>query len=124
VPAVVLSLIGWSLEGFSFWCFGQAFSLGLDVPAYFLIMMTANFAVSIPITPSGFGPFEVATQELIVALGGVAALATGFAIGTHLALVIWVTLTGLIAMWVMRLTPDEIFYISQESDRAPQPGAT
>jgi uncharacterized protein (TIRG00374 family) len=124
IPAVGLSLIGWCLEGMAFWCFGQAFELGLDVPSYFLIMITANFAVSIPITPSGFGPFEVATQELVVALGAGAALATGFAIGTHLSLVIWVTLTGLVAMWIMRLTPDEIFYLSQERDTAPQAGAS
>jgi uncharacterized protein (TIRG00374 family) len=121
VPAVVLSIGGWLLEAVAYWLFGQAFGLGLDPQDYMLIMMTANFAVSIPITPSGIGPYEVATQELVVALGAERALATGYAIGMHLCFIIWITITGLVAMWLMRLSPEEIFYIAREE---PQPGAT
>jgi uncharacterized protein (TIRG00374 family) len=128
VPAVALSLGGWLLEGVSYWFFGQAFGLNLNFGAYLLIMMTANFAVSIPLTPSGIGPYEVATQELIVLLGAERALATGFAIGIHLCFIFWITLTGLIAMWLTRLSPGEIFYVSQDNelDAEPstQPGAT
>ena len=118
VPAVALSLAGWLLEALAYWSFGHAFGLGLHFSDYLLIMMTANFAVSIPITPSGIGPYEVATQELVVALGAERALATGFAIGMHLCFIIWITLTGLAAMWLMRLSPDEIFYLGREE---PQP---
>jgi len=121
VPAVVLSLGGWLLEAVAYWLFGHAFGLGLHPQDYLLIMMTANFAVSIPITPSGIGPYEVATQELVVALGAERALATGYAIGMHLCFIIWITITGLIAMWLMHLSPEEIFYIAREE---PQPGAT
>jgi uncharacterized protein (TIRG00374 family) len=122
IPAFVLSLAGWFLEAEAYWVFGHAFGLDLPWSGYLLIMMTANFAVSIPVTPSGIGPYEVATQELVVALGGGRALATGYAIGMHLCLIIWVTLTGLIAMWVMKLRPNEIFYIqpSNEPEIAPQ----
>ncbi|MEX0786715.1 MAG: lysylphosphatidylglycerol synthase transmembrane domain-containing protein, partial [Dehalococcoidia bacterium] len=126
VPAALLSMGGWLLEACSYWFFGQAFGLSLHFSEYLLIMMTANFAVSIPITPSGIGPYEVATQELIVQLGAQRALATGFAIGIHLCFIFWVTLTGLVAMWVMKLSPTEIFYLSQrhESETTAQPGAT
>jgi uncharacterized protein (TIRG00374 family) len=127
LPAAGVGLAGWLLEGASYWFFGQAFGLSLDVSAYLLIMMTANFAVSIPVTPSGIGPYEVATQELVVLLGAERALATGFAIGIHLCFIIWVTLTGLLAMWLMRLSPTEIFYLAQEHEAVeaqPQPGAT
>ena len=62
--------------------------------------------VSIPITPSGIGPYELAVQEVLVLLGLSSALAGGYAIGTHLALIIWITLVGLVAMWAMRLSPD------------------
>jgi uncharacterized protein (TIRG00374 family) len=123
VPAVALSLGGWLLEAGSYWLFGHAFGLDLGFADYLLIMMTANFAVSIPITPSGIGPYEVVTQELIVALGAERALATGFAIGIHLCFIIWITLTGLTAMWLMRLTPNEIFYFGQEQEPRPQPEA-
>lgn len=119
-PAMVLSLGGWLLEALSYWCFGQAFGLDLGFGAYLLIMITANFAVAIPITPSGVGPYEVATQELVVILGAERALATGFAIGTHFCFIIWVTLTGLVAMWLMRLQPGEIFYLAQAPETEPQ----
>ena len=113
VPALALSLGGWLLEAQSYWLFGHAFGLDLAWSSYLLIMMTANFAVSIPITPSGIGPYEVATQELVVAMGVNSSLAAGYAIGMHLCLIIWITITGLAAMWLMKLRPNEIFYIQQ-----------
>ncbi len=125
VPAVVLSLAGWLMEAVAYWFFGQAFGLNLDFSAYLLIMMTANFAVSIPITPLGIGPYEVATQALIVELGAESALAGGFAIGIHLSFIIWITLVGLVAMWAMKLSPSEIFYLNPtpDSDSQAQPEA-
>lgn len=126
VPAIALSLIGWLMEAGSYWLFGHAFGLDLTFAEYMLVMMTANFAVSIPITPSGIGPFEVATQELIRQMGVAEASAAGFAIGIHLSFIIWITLTGLIAMWLTRLSPKEIFYLGdeREGEAEPQPGAT
>lgn len=124
VPAIAVSLIGWLLEACAYWMFGNAFGLGLSWSAYLLIMMTANFAVSIPITPSGVGPYEVATQALVVALGAESAAATGFAIGIHLCFIIWITITGVIAMWLTHLSPHEIFYLANEPERAPQPEPT
>jgi uncharacterized protein (TIRG00374 family) len=119
VPAIVLSLIGWLLEACAYGLFGQAFGLDLHPADYLLVMIVANFAVSIPLTPSGIGPYEVATQELLVAMGTSSAVATGYAIGMHLCLIMWITITGLIAMWLTRLSPGEIFYISQHPDGEP-----
>ncbi len=124
-PAIAFSIIGWMCEATSYYFFGEAFGLDLHYAAYLLIMMTANFAVSIPLTPSGIGPYEVATAELVAALGTNDALATGFAIGIHLSFIIWITVTGLAAMWLVRLTPNDIFYLSQQPiDGRPQPEAT
>ena len=130
--AIALSIIGWLLEAVAYWLFGEAFGLNLNFGAYLLIMMAGNFAVSIPLTPSGIGPYEVATQELIVVLGVGRALAAGFAIAIHLCFIIWITITGLIAMWLMRLSPSELFYLSQPQEPTqpqepaprPQPGTS
>jgi len=125
VPAMVLSMGGWLLEACSYLLFGEAFGLSLDFADYLLVMMAVNFAVSIPITPSGIGPYEVAMQELLVLLGVDAALAGGYAIATHLSFIIWITLVGLVAMWALRLSPGEIFYVRapQEADSSAQPEA-
>jgi glycosyltransferase 2 family protein len=125
VPAMVLSIGGWLLEACSYWIFGEAFGLSLDFADYLLVMIAANFAVSIPITPSGIGPYELAVQEVLVLLGVSSALAGGYAIGVHLSLIVWITLVGLVAMWAMRLSPGEIFYVMppQEPDSSTQPEA-
>jgi uncharacterized protein (TIRG00374 family) len=124
IPVVLLSLGGWALEGCAYWAFGQAFDLGLDFAAYFIIMMTANFAVSIPLTPSGIGPYEVATQEVMYHLGVPRTIATGYAIAIHLCFIIWVTITGLAAMWLMKLSPSEIFYVSGSAEDERPDSAT
>ena len=125
VPAMLFSIGGWLLEACSYWIFGEAFGLNLEFADYLLVMMTANFAVSIPITPSGIGIYELAVQEVLVLLGVDSALAAGYAIGTHLCLIIWITLVGLVAMWAMRLSAADIFYLKtpEEMDSSVQPEA-
>ncbi len=123
VPAIMLSVAGWLVEALSYMLFGEAFGLDLSFADYMLIMIVANFAVSIPITPSGIGPYEVATQELIVLLGAGRALAGGFAIGIHICFIIWITIVGLVSMWLMKLSPSEVFYLSQTVDTDAQPEA-
>ncbi len=49
-------------------------------------------------------------------MGAEATLATGFAIGIHLSFIIWVTVTGLIAMWLTKISFGEIFYLSQRAE--------
>jgi len=58
-------------------------------------------------------------------LGVDSALAAGYAIGTHLCLIIWITLVGLVAMWAMRLRAGDIFYLKtpEEMDSNVQPEA-
>jgi uncharacterized protein (TIRG00374 family) len=116
--AFAYSLPGWLLEAVSYWFFGHAFGLGLDPAAYLILMMTANFATSIPLTPSGIGPYEVAIAEVAVLLGADRALATGYAIGTHLCFIVWIVFTGLVSMWLMKLTPQELFTLSREEPPA------
>ena len=121
VPAMALSIAGWLAEASSYMLFGQAFGLDLSFADYMLIMIVANFAVSIPITPSGIGPYEVATQELAVLLGAGRAVAGGFAIGIHVCLIFWITIVGLVSMWLMKLKPSEVFYLSETVDAEAQP---
>ncbi len=121
VPAIALSIAGWLVEASSYMLFGQAFGLDLSFADYMLIMIVANFAVSIPITPSGIGPYEVATQELAVLLGAGRAVAGGFAIGIHVCLILWITIVGLVSMWLMKLKPSEVFYLGQTEDAEAQP---
>ncbi len=113
---LALSFVAWLLETLMFWLFGQAFGLGLSFSSYLVIMIAANMIVSMPVAPSNIGPYELATAEVVAVLGVSRPLAGGYAIGTHLLNIIWVGFAGLIAMWMLRVSFEDLFYL-----RRPQP---
>jgi uncharacterized protein (TIRG00374 family) len=100
---IALSFPAWLIEALMYWFFGLAFGLHLAFDKFIVIMITANIVVALPLTPWNLGTYEVALQSVIVALGVNGSLAAGYAIGTHLFAIFWITLTGLIAMWLLRL---------------------
>ena len=100
---IAISFPAWLAEALMYWFFGLAFDLNLDFDRSIVIMITANLVVALPITPWNLGTYEVALQSVIVALGVSGALAGGYALGTHIFSIVWITLTGVIAMWLLRL---------------------
>jgi uncharacterized protein (TIRG00374 family) len=117
---LVLSLVGWLLEGLMFWLFGLGFGLHLSFGSYLMIMIAANMVMSIPMAPSNVGPYEVAVAEVVALLGVSRSLAGGYAIATHLLNILWVSFTGLIAMWLLGLRLQDIFYLRSPAE-APTP---
>ena len=115
---LALSIVAWLLEGTMFWLFGLAFGLDLSFGSYLMIMITANMVISIPLAPSNVGPYEVAVAEVVAILGVARPVAGGYAIATHLLNILWVTFTGLIAMWLLHLRPQDIFYL-RTPERTP-----
>jgi hypothetical protein len=111
-----LSLVGWLLEGLMFWLFGLGFGLHLSFGSYLMIMIAANMVMSIPMAPSNVGPYEVAVAEVVAALGVTRSLAGGYAIVTHLLNILWVSFTGLIAMWLLGLRFQDIFYLRTRAE--------
>jgi len=117
---LVLSLVAWLLEGLMFWLFGLAFGLDLSFGSYLVIMIVANMVISLPLAPSNVGPYEVAVAEVVAVLGVTRSVAGGYAIATHLLNILWVTLTGVIAMWMLGLHFQDIFYL-RTGGEAPRP---
>jgi uncharacterized protein (TIRG00374 family) len=117
---LALSFVGWLLEGLMFWLFGLAFGLDLSFGSYLMIMIAANMVISIPMSPSNVGPYEVAVTEVVAILGVARPLAAGYAIATHVLNILWVMFTGLIAMWFLRLRFQDIFYLRTGAE-APSP---
>jgi uncharacterized protein (TIRG00374 family) len=115
---LALSIVGWLLEGTMFWLFGLGFGLHLSFGSYLMILIAANVVISIPLAPSNVGPYEVAVAEVVAVLGVARPLAGGYAIATHILNILWVTFTGLIAMWFLHLRPQDIFYL-RTPERTP-----
>ncbi len=114
VRAIAISFPAWLIEVMVFWLFGQAFGLDLGFGAYFVITVTANMVVALPITPSSLGAYEVALQEVIALFGVDRDLAAGYAIGIHLSMSLWIVATGLIAAWLLHIRFDEFFYLGDK----------
>jgi len=117
--AVLISFPAWLLEAVVFWLFGQAFGLDLPFSAYLVIMIGANMVVSLPLTPTSIGVYEVALLEVVALFGVERTLAAGYAIGTHVFISIWIGLTGLLAIWMLKLRLEDVFYLRRDTPQRP-----
>jgi hypothetical protein len=115
------TIVAWLLETAVFWLFGLTFGLELGLADYLVIMVTANMIVAMPVAPSNIGPYEVAMAEVVVLLGVESSLAGAFAIGSHLLNILWVSASGLAAIWLMRLSFEDVFFLRPHGERKPAP---
>lgn len=112
--AIAVSFAAWLVEVGVYWLLGRAFGLELTFTDYVLVMIGANMIVSLPLTPWDVGPYEVAVSELVVLLGIETSVAGTYAIGSHLLLLTWISVTGIIAMWLLGLAPGDLFGASRQ----------
>ena len=116
--ALSLSFALWLIEVGVFALLGVAFDITLSMPAWMLVMISANLITAVPITPSNIGAYEVAITELLKALGVDAGAAAGFAIAAHVFNILWITVVGLISMWALSLTFDDVFSLGSRQENA------
>ena len=108
VVALIISVAAWIAEVGVYWMMGKALGLDLGLGEAIVLMVAANIIVSLPITPWDIGPFEVAVTEAFVLLGGARVDGSSFAIGIHLLLLVWITISGVAAMFTLNLRPREV----------------
>jgi uncharacterized protein (TIRG00374 family) len=106
--AVVISLVAWMIEVGVWWSMGRAFGIELAFSEALLVMIAANMAGALPITPWNIGPYEVVVTEMLVLFGYTRLDASSYAIGTRILLVVWIGVTGLLAMWSLGLSPRDL----------------
>ena len=107
--ALVVSIVAWLAEVAVYWMLGRAFGFELDAGEAIVLMIAANLIVSLPLTPWDVGPYEIAVTEAFVLLGGDRVDASAYAVGSHLVLLAWITLSGAVAMLALSLRPREVF---------------
>ena len=108
VVAIALSLLAWTLEVGVWWYMGRAFGIELAFSEALTVMIAANMAQAIPVTPWSIGPYEVAVTEVLVLLGSSRLDGSSYAIGSRILLMIWIGITGLLAMWSLGLRPRDL----------------
>ena len=121
--ALLVSVAAWLAEVAVYWMLGRAFGFELDAGEAIVLMIAANLVVSLPLTPWDVGPYEIAVTEAFVLLGGDRADASTYAVGSHLVLLLWITISGAAAMLALSLRPREIFGRGGAPPREPPGGA-
>ena len=121
LAALVISLCAWMAEVGVYWMMGQAFGLDLGLGEALVVMIAANLIVSLPITPWDVGPYEIAVTEALVVMGADRGVASSYALGSHLLLLVWIAITGVIAMWSLDLRPRDLLPGRRPRIPAPAP---
>jgi uncharacterized protein (TIRG00374 family) len=111
LPALALSMAGWTIEAGAYAAVGEAFALELEALDYLVVMIAANLLTALPLTPLGFGIYELGLQELVAALGPTPEQALAYVLGAHLLFSAWIVGAGATAAWTLSLRADEIFYL-------------
>ena len=106
--AVAISLVAWMLEVEVWWLMGRAFGIELAFSEALIVMIAANMAGALPVTPWNIGPYEVVVTEVLVLFGYTRLDSSSYAIGSRILLVTWIGITGLVSMWSLGLSPADL----------------
>ncbi len=100
LSVAILSAMAWLVETCAYVLLGPAFGIDIGFAHYVLLLAAANLAIIVPTLLGGTGPFEWAAKLVLVNAGVAGGLAGAYAIGAHLILLVPVTVTGLLLLWV------------------------
>ena len=119
----LLSLPVWLFEALMYYIIGLSFGLeDFFSPAemwavVLLVTATSNLATSIPAAGGGIGTFEVAAAATLTLLDVNPAVAGAYTIVLHVALLVPVTLLGLVYLWLDNLS---LAQLTRRSRAAPE----
>jgi len=101
----------WLCEALMFYACGRSLGVDLSPGAYLLLVVAANVAGALPITPSGLGVLEVTLTGLMVALGVDQAQAAAYAIFVHILLTAPHIASGPLAAVALRINFLDILFL-------------
>ncbi len=103
---LLLSLLVWLAEGAMYYLVGLSFGLASPLGgslsmlwAMLAVTATANLGAALPSSQGGIGPFELFAVATLVVLGVQREAAVAYAVALHVALLVPVTLLGLLYLW-------------------------
>ncbi len=100
LPVAILSAAAWLVEACAYVVLGPAFGIQIGFAHYVLLLAAANLAIIVPTLLGGTGPFEWAAKLVLVNAGVAGGLAGAYAIGAHFILLVPVTVSGLLLLWL------------------------
>lgn len=120
LATVVLTAPIWLMEATMYYLISLGFQIALPFHAFLLTTSVSNLATSIP-TPGGVGPFEFGTRVTLEALSVSTHQADAYAIVLHVALLLPVTLLGLVFLWNANMSLRDLERQSRLPEIKPMP---
>ncbi len=118
--AVILAVFG--SEALVFVFLGQAFGLELPLYAYIFVLIGPNLVRTLPLTPGDVGPYELVVAETVSLLSETPGGAGSFAVGSHVLILLWTAVLGLVSTWALGLKPRDLLQYRQPDNQAASPG--
>ncbi|MBI2846541.1 MAG: flippase-like domain-containing protein [Chloroflexi bacterium] len=100
----ILSIPVWLAEAATFYIITFSFNIVQPTQVILLSTAAANLVTVLPTTGGGIGPFEWAVKAVLVSFGVESALAVAYTIALHAALLVPITILGLIYIWSENLS--------------------
>ena len=96
-------------------------SMSLLVGVLILTTATSNMGTAIPSTGGGVGPFEFFAQATLVFFAVDVSVASAYVLVLHAALLMPITMLGLVYIWLSNSSLTELARASQDNSSAPEP---
>jgi glycosyltransferase 2 family protein len=103
-----LSLLAWSVEAYTYWLLGCAMNLQINFLLICLIMAVANFAIMVPSTSGGVGPFEFFGVAIMLLFAYSKEQAAAYVFIVHAMILFPIIILGIIFMMSEGLTFNKI----------------
>jgi uncharacterized protein (TIRG00374 family) len=119
MPVWLMEVLMYYILAFSF-DLNKVFSLTEMVWVILLVTSVSNLATAVPAAGGGIGAFEVASAATLTLLGVESATAGAYTIVVHTALLVPVTLLGLVYLWMDNMSLGQLTRESRaQSGRLP-----
>lgn len=112
----------WLLEAGVYYLIAIGFKIREPFHAFLLTTSTSNLATSLS-TPGGVGPFEYATRLTLEAMGVATEAAVPYALVLHVALLMPVTLLGLVFLWMSNMSLGDMARETEQLKVMPLPAS-
>lgn len=113
-----LSLLAWTVEAYTYWLLGCAMNLQINFLLICLIMAVANFAIMMPSTSGGIGPFEFFGVAIMMLFAYPKEQAAAYVFIVHAMILFPIIVLGLIFMLTEGLTFKKILNEKEKEESA------